>query len=176
MLNGISDWIKDTVDSGTEYAGEIVDDVKDFLSPNVTVEDAVNEAEGLLTSKLDTDGSFNSATIKDQGTSTSSASGQKTFITHSNKGHMFNELDQFASYNTIFTLAALTDDEISNPDSTYRSKEPEITILRSGGGVDSPGGFGLEQYDGKLEYFIDDVNIAPCFYVYNRNINIPLLH
>lgn len=173
MSNGISNWIKDTVDSTTEYAGEIVDDVKDFFSPNVTVEDAVNEAEGLLTSKVDSDGSFNSATIKEQGSSTSSASGQKTFITHSDKGHMFNELDQFASYNTIFTLAALTDDEISNPDSTYRSKEPEITILRSGGGVDAPGGFGLEQYDGKLEYFIDDVNIecliAPNAFVKQTN-------
>jgi hypothetical protein len=69
-----------------------------------------------------------------------------------------NELDDFVSYNYIFTLSALTDEETSAPNETYRKSDPKIVILRSGGGadgVDTPPEAAL----GKIEYFIDNVEI-----------------
>ena len=44
-----------------------------------------------------------------------------------------NELEKFASYNYVIGLHCLTNDEINNPDFTYRIFEPPITILKSGG-------------------------------------------
>jgi hypothetical protein len=157
----LKDFFNDIVDKGTE----LIDDASDSASewwegvtgdstPNIDVEGAIDENLGSVIGRQNEDGSVDSATIKDQGNKKDKVSSKKA-----SNGHMYNELDVFASYNTIFSLFALTDDEINNPDATYRSQDPEITILRSGGGVNAPGGFGLEQYDGKLEYFIEDVNI-----------------
>ena len=70
---------------------------------------------------------------------------------------LLNDLNVFASFNYIFTLYALTVDEVNN--NTYRREEPRICCLRAGGGRDISGGFGLEKYDGKFDYFIDNVNI-----------------
>ena len=43
---------------------------------------------------------------------------------------------------------------------TYiEEKNQRICCLRAGGGRDISGGFGLEKYDGKFDYFIDNVNI-----------------
>ena len=69
-----------------------------------------------------------------------------------------NELDDFVSYNYIFTLCALTDQEIAAPNETYRKSDPKIVILRSGGGakgVDTPPEAAL----GAVEFFIDNVEI-----------------
>ena len=49
-------------------------------------------------------------------------------------GKLPNPLEQFASFNYIFTLGCLTERELSFPDQTYRRRDPEIVILRSGGG------------------------------------------
>jgi hypothetical protein len=69
-----------------------------------------------------------------------------------------NELEQFASYNYIFGLHCLTNDEINNPDVTYRIFEPPITILKSGGS-----GYKkirtLYETRGATEFYIDDVRI-----------------
>lgn len=69
-----------------------------------------------------------------------------------------NELDQFASYNYIFTLGVLTPFEVNYPDSTYRQREPNIVVLRSGGG-DTPGSKTVFEQGGKTEYFIENVVI-----------------
>ena len=68
-----------------------------------------------------------------------------------------NELDDYASYNYIFTLSCLTNDELHFPEKTYRKKDPEILILRSGGGVN--GVFTEPEKFGAVEYFIDNVEI-----------------
>jgi len=68
-----------------------------------------------------------------------------------------NELDQFASYNYIFTLSCLTNLELNYPLS-YRTVGPLIQIIRSGG----TGGKKLPtiyETDGVVEFFIDDVTI-----------------
>lgn len=68
-----------------------------------------------------------------------------------------NELDQFASYNYIFTLAALTTVELNFPLS-YRTVGPIIQIIKSGGtgGKKIPT---IYETDGTVEFFIDDVEI-----------------
>lgn len=70
-----------------------------------------------------------------------------------------NTLEKFASYNYNFTLGCLTDDEINNPDKTYRVKGPSVVILKSGGSARKKV---LTQYEteGACEFFIEDVNIG----------------
>ena len=70
-----------------------------------------------------------------------------------------NPLEQFASFNYVFTLGCLTVQELAFPDVTYRRRDPSIVILRSGGGP-TPGSATLYEAEGKVEYFIDDVEIA----------------
>lgn len=68
-----------------------------------------------------------------------------------------NELDQFASYNYVFTLGALTNLELNYPLS-YRTVGPLIKIIKSGGtaGNKVPT---IYELDGNVEYFIEDVEI-----------------
>ena len=71
-----------------------------------------------------------------------------------------NPLHVYSSYNYIFTFAVLTKDEINFPDETYIGDKPQLEIFRSGGKSE---GFVStvfeEQIGGKLEYFIEDVEI-----------------
>jgi len=69
-----------------------------------------------------------------------------------------NELDQFASYNSIFTLGCLTNLELNFPLS-YRTMGPLIKIIKSGGtgGNKIPT---IYETDGKVEFFIEDVEIV----------------
>ena len=69
-----------------------------------------------------------------------------------------NPLEQFATFNYIFTLGCISNEELAFPDLTYRRKDPSVVILRSGGGP-TPGSATLYESDGKTEYFIDDVEI-----------------
>jgi hypothetical protein len=69
-----------------------------------------------------------------------------------------NELEDFASYNYIFTFSALTDEETANPKSTYKKNDPQIVLIRSGGGADGVD-IPAETALGAVEYFIDDVEI-----------------
>lgn len=72
-----------------------------------------------------------------------------------------NSLHQFASFNSIFTMSCLTRDEIAVPDETYRASQPQNIIFRSGGGA-GQNKVTTEYEDiigGKLEYFIDNVNV-----------------
>ena len=73
-------------------------------------------------------------------------------------GKLPNALDNYASYNYVFTLGCLTDFELNFPDYTYRVNEPFITIARSGGG-NIRGSRTAYEKSGKVEYFIEDVEI-----------------
>lgn len=68
-----------------------------------------------------------------------------------------NELNQFASYNYVFTLSCLTNLELNFPLS-YRTVGPLIQIIKSGGtgGKKIPT---IYETDGVVEFFIDDVTI-----------------
>jgi hypothetical protein len=68
-----------------------------------------------------------------------------------------NELDQFASYNYIFTLGCLTSLELNFPLS-YKTLGPAIKIIKSGGtgGNKIPT---IYETDGQREFFIEDVEI-----------------
>lgn len=71
-----------------------------------------------------------------------------------------NPLNKFASYNYIFTFAALSTTEINFPDQTYRKSEPKNVILRSGGAGNTKVRTIYEQQAGiNVEYFIEDVEI-----------------
>jgi len=71
-----------------------------------------------------------------------------------------NQLEDFATYNCVFTLGVLSPSSINDPQNSYRKKGATYTILRSGGGgIDQnriTNGFELE---GNLEYFIDDFSM-----------------
>lgn len=69
-----------------------------------------------------------------------------------------NDLEGFASYNYVFSLACLDDEEVNNPDSTYRVKEPRNLILRSGGSG-SKKVKTLYEKNGTTEFYIDNVEI-----------------
>ena len=71
-----------------------------------------------------------------------------------------NLLHQFASYNCIWTLSCLTNDELSVPAETYRKNGPTNIICRSGGsGENKVTTFYEDAIGGNLEFFIDDINI-----------------
>lgn len=76
-----------------------------------------------------------------------------------NEEGLVNELSEYASHNYIFTLAALTPEEINDPVSTYRSVGPQNVIARSGGGAGSKKVRTAYENDGDLEYFIDDLQM-----------------
>ena len=69
-----------------------------------------------------------------------------------------NELRNFASYNYVFTLGCLNNFEINFPDLTYRISDPATVILKSGGGA-GDGAATVYENAGKVEYYIDDVEI-----------------
>ena len=72
-----------------------------------------------------------------------------------------NPLNRFASYNYIYTIGCLTNDELNNPDTTYRIKDPQNVLLKTGGssGVKGMARTAYEQNGIKLEYFIDNLEI-----------------
>ena len=69
-----------------------------------------------------------------------------------------NVLHQYSSFNSIFTLAVLTVDEINNP-YTLRVRAPDKIILKSGGSGSSKFKTQYDQGTGVREFFITDVEI-----------------
>lgn len=70
-----------------------------------------------------------------------------------------NVLEDFASVNHIFTFAALTGREVSQPKRTYRIKDFEKPILKSGGGLGNRKVQSAYEKNGRIEYFIENVSI-----------------
>ena len=70
-----------------------------------------------------------------------------------------NQLEKFASYNYIFTLGCLSAYELNYPDLTYRFQDPEVLVLKSGGGAGPKKVRTDFETEGTVEYFIDDVEI-----------------
>jgi hypothetical protein len=68
-----------------------------------------------------------------------------------------NILNIFASYTYIFTLSALSDDEINFPDSTYRATGPKTIICKSANG--DPYNRVQTEY-GQFDFFIDNFNLT----------------
>ena len=71
-----------------------------------------------------------------------------------------NLLKSFASYNYNLTFACLTVNELNFPDSTYRVRDPEVTVLRSGGGAPGKATTAYETQNAQLEYFIDEFSVG----------------
>lgn len=66
-----------------------------------------------------------------------------------------NSLRKFASYNYKIGMYALTDEELNDPDATYRIKKPRIAIFQSGGGLgDKKVTTAYEVGGQKVEFFI----------------------
>lgn len=75
-------------------------------------------------------------------------------------GPLENVLSKYSSYNCIFTLGVLTNDEINFPDETYRKNGPSIIILKSGGTTNKQVQTAYEKAKGiRGEYFIDQVSV-----------------
>ena len=79
-----------------------------------------------------------------------------------------NPLEEFASFNNIFTLGVLTAEETNFPNRTYRQNGPRITILRSGGGLGDSKVTTAFETQGKVEYFIDNLDIDSIISPGNR--------
>lgn len=76
-------------------------------------------------------------------------------------GRTQNQLKSYASYNYNITLACLTVNELNFPDSTYRTNPPQVTVLKSGGGINlTKAKTAYERADAHLEYFIDELEIG----------------
>lgn len=75
-------------------------------------------------------------------------------------GPLKNSLSKYASYNCIFTLGVLSNDEVNYPDDTYRKNGPSIVVLRSGGTGNNQV---QTEYDRqrniRTEYYIDNVSV-----------------
>lgn len=71
-----------------------------------------------------------------------------------------NYLEDYSSYNYIFTLACLTREETAQPDRTYRVGNFKKPIARSGGGLGPAKVKTIYEDNGRLEYFIDNVQIG----------------
>jgi len=75
-------------------------------------------------------------------------------------GPIENKLSKFVSYNYVFTFGPLTNDEINNPDNTYRKNGPSTIVLKTGGTGMNQVKTLQEQVKGiTTEYFIDNVEI-----------------
>jgi len=75
-------------------------------------------------------------------------------------GPLENPLSKYNTYNCIFTLGALSTNEVNHPDDTYRKNGPSIVILKSGGTGSNKVQTAYELEKGiKAEYFIDNVEV-----------------
>lgn len=74
-----------------------------------------------------------------------------------------NELSEYASYNYLWTLAVLSDDEVNT--ASYLGKEPRFTIIKSGGYTKQNAlrTAEEEQLGINVEYFIDELEISSIY-------------
>jgi len=71
-----------------------------------------------------------------------------------------NPLRKFASYNYRIGLYALSNDEINNPDETYRIRRPAVGILQSGGGLGDSKVLTAYESDGKkIEFYCNNLEV-----------------
>jgi len=73
---------------------------------------------------------------------------------------LHNSLRNYSSFNYKIGLYALTNDELNNPDESYRIKKPQFAILQSGGGLGEKKVLtAYETANKKAEYFINSLEI-----------------
>lgn len=82
-----------------------------------------------------------------------------------------NILHNFSTFNTIVSLSVLTPNEINSPDSTYKVRNPQYLILRSGGSNQKVTTYYEDVLGIKLEYFIDNINIESLIMPNNQTAN-----
>lgn len=82
-----------------------------------------------------------------------------------------NVLEQYTSYNYLFTLACLTNEEVSQPERTYRKQPFKKPIIRSAGGLGSNKVQTVYEKQGRFEYFIDNVSIDSIIIPTNKTRN-----
>ncbi len=71
-----------------------------------------------------------------------------------------NNLRNYSSFNYIIGLYALTNEELNNPDESYRVKKPKYAILQSGGGLEESKVITAYESKGKkVEYYINGLEI-----------------
>jgi len=71
-----------------------------------------------------------------------------------------NSLMGYASFNYRIGLYALSDSELNDPDTSYRIRDPEIAVLRSGGGLgDNKVTTAYEVNGKKVEFFINNLEV-----------------
>jgi len=69
-----------------------------------------------------------------------------------------NDLRDFASYNYVLGLGVLNNYEINFPDKTYRVRDPQVMIIRTGGGIPKKATTIYEK-GGQIEYYMDNFEV-----------------
>jgi len=90
-------------------------------------------------------------------------------ITGGKKTPFPNELRDFASYNYVLGLGVLSPREVNFPDETYRIREPSIMILKSGGGLGDKKSTTIYEGNGKLEYYMDELDVQSIISMGGKN-------
>lgn len=120
------------------------------------------DAAGLSIPGLDfSAGNFNSLlqSQKDLSLATGYDAGQTKVSPPPNfKPPLPNQLEQYATVNTIFTLSVLDDEAINFPDATYRKGNLGEIILKSASGA--PDSKLVGSVYGKFDFFLDDLKIS----------------
>tara|TARA_B100001115_G_scaffold181686_1_gene176392 strand:+ start:26153 stop:28708 length:2556 start_codon:yes stop_codon:yes gene_type:complete len=75
-----------------------------------------------------------------------------------------NVLHKYRSFNTVWSMFVLNHKEMEDPDNTYMTSEPQTVVIRGAGGIQNYQSerrpkTRLERQGGKVEYYIEDVNI-----------------
>lgn len=150
-VGGIASAVEGALGEVTGATVDLTNSINGITGPALG---AIDLAQGGITNLLQ---NKVSSAVGPLGTLLSGSSGAP-FPMQGYTGKQPNMLEEFSSYNYVFTLGCLTDFELNFPDLTYRYKDPIITILKSGGGS-LKGSKTIYETNGKTEYFIDNVEI-----------------
>lgn len=140
---------------GGSLLGSVSELARTLGASNAGLDSIDDLLERLTGNRINTNSAGSGASFYVDGPTEETASYRSTHGTSA----LPNPLEEYASYNYIFTLAALTPDEVNDPASTIRQRGPTNIILKSAGGAGSKKVKTAYEQDGQLEYFIDDVEI-----------------
>lgn len=115
----------------------------------------------------------NNKTDATEGTTTVGPNGEEKktpptkVVYKDSKNIVKNVLEQYRSYNTVWSLFILTPDEYAKPDDTFMKSEPLINVIKGAGGSQNVDGATagrrvttqMEDKLGRVEYYIDNVEI-----------------
>jgi len=167
VVNAGAGLLNSALGKGTAALGSFINDAQDKLTAATGIIDGATAALGQVS------GFANKVGLQDALSSSQGVSESKVGINSQNKKTkpkgknitIQNQLENYASFNCVFELGALSVNSINNPAESYRKNGADVTILRSGGGGINENRVrtiyeALGKEAGNLEYFIDDFEMS----------------